>query len=584
VFKKKSLLLLLLAGLLVFFVACGDTDEDDTASTDDPDTEDVADDPADDEDGDTEDGLPYDTEPEMHYHYFVGANGTEVSDTRDTELGQKFFEETGVSFQMEFLVGDLMERLGTMVAGGTYPDVVTPDHGIEMMLDASAFIPLNELLEEHGPNLLEVYGDNIDSFTMTDGNIYYLPFGIEVGEYVPDPNINQGAFWIQRDVLIQNDFPELHGIEEYFDLITAYADENPEIDGASTIPFTGLTYDTNWFTFSNIPNHLAGYPNDGDVQVDMDTHEVDVYGDSDAAYEFLKKLSELNADGYVDREMFVSNMDDFLAKVSSGRVLGFFAYGWQFGEARNALEDAGNPEREFVPLPIVLDDSVPYDQYLDPPAFVQNRGLGITVNAENPERIIQFIDNLVREENQKLVKWGEDGRHHSTHDDGTYYRTEEQVELMKDQDEREAFGMTAFEWNWPVLSGTMSDGNSFNPSGQPEVAALEYDEDDWEVLDAYGVETYSQLFAQPDERPWFPAWSANIPDGSEPSLYETRAEELTQEYYPRLVMAAPGDFDALWDEFVEAYRSVDHLDIYLDFYNETIQQRLEGNWQFEYFD
>ena len=155
---------------------------------------------------------------------------------------------------------------------------------------------------------------------------------------------------------------------------------------------------------------------------------------------------------------------------------------------------------------------------------------------------------------------------------------------MKDQDEREAFGMTAFEWNWPVLSGTMSDGNSFNPSGQPEVAALEYDEDDWEVLDAYGVETYSQLFAQPDERPWFPAWSANIPDGSEPSLYETRAEELTQEYYPRLVMAAPGDFDALWDEFVEAYRSVDHLDVYLDFYNETIQQRLEGNWQFEYFD
>ncbi|HHU19271.1 MAG TPA: extracellular solute-binding protein [Bacilli bacterium] len=577
-FKKKSLLLLLLIGLLVFFVACGD-DSDDTTGGDEPGTEDVTDGT---DEGD-EDGLPYTTDPEMEYHYFVGATGTEVN-TLDTELGQKFKEETGVSFQIEFLVGDLMERLGTMVAGGTYPDVVTPDHGIEMLLDAGALIPLNDLLEEHGPNILEVYGDNIDRFTMTDGNIYYLPFGITVGEHVPDPNINQGAFWIQRDILIQNDFPELHGIEEYFDLITAYADENPEIDGMTTIPFTGLTYDTNWFTFSNIPNHLAGFPNDGGVQIDMETYEADVYGDSDAAYQWLKKLNELNADGYVDREMFVSNMDDFLSKISSGRVLGFFAYGWQFGQARIALEDAGVPEREFVPLPIVLDDTVEKDQYLDPPSFVQNRGLGISVNAESPERIIQFIDNLVREENQTLVKWGEAGRHYEIDEDGMFYRTEEQVELVSDQDERDAFGMTAFEWNWPVLSGTMSDGNSFNPNGQPAVAALEYDEDDWQILDAYGVETYSQLFAEPDERPWFPAWSANIPQGSEPNLFEARAEEVTQNYYPRLVLAAPGEFEALWEEFQTAYRSADYIDEYLDFFTTTIQERMNGNWQFEYFD
>ncbi|BAM46401.1 extracellular solute-binding protein [Amphibacillus xylanus] len=577
-FKKKSLLLLLIIGLLVFFVACGDDSDNKVSTDDEPGTAETKDDETKD-DGAEDEGLGYTTDPQVEYHYFVGATGQDIN-TKDTFLGQKFLEETGVSFQVEYLVGDLMEKLGVMVAGGTYPDLIVPDHGIEMMLDAGAFIPLNDLLEEHGPNLLEVYGPYLDRITMTDGNIYYLPFGVNVNEYIPDPNINQGAFWVQRDVLRVNDYPKITTVDELFELITAYADENPQIDGMNTIPFTGLTYDTNWFTFSNIPNHLAGFPNDGGVQVDMETHEATVYGDSDVAYEWLKKLNELNAEGYLDQEMFVMNLDDFLAKVSSGRVLSFFAYGWQFGSARTALEELDEPYREFVPLPIVIEEGIE-DQYLDPPAFVQNRGVGISVNADNPERIIQFLDNLVREENQKLISWGNEGEHHEVDENGMFYRTEEQVELVADQDFRLEYGMTTFEWDWPRLQGSLKDGNALLPSAQPAVAALEYDEYDKEVLGAYGVETYSQLFAEPQDRPWYPAWSANVPAGSEPALFDEKAQEVTKRHYPRIVLADPADFEKEWNDFKDAYRSIEYLDEYEAFFTETVKNRVNGIWQFD---
>ncbi|WP_090795729.1 ABC transporter substrate-binding protein [Pelagirhabdus alkalitolerans] len=552
----------MLVGFMLLFVACGNDDDaaatDDDESTDEETSEEVSDEP-------------------VTYHFFNATSGQDLH-TNETELGALFEEQTGVNFQVEHLVGDLNERIGVMVASGEYPDTIAPQAGLDMLLDAGAFIPLNDLLEEHGPNILEMYDDYIDRFTLPDGNIYYIPFGANVNEYQPIPNTDQGAFWMQRGILKEAGFPEVNTLDEYFDLITDYADENPEIDGMNTVPFTGLTYDTSFFVFSNVPMHLAGYPNDGGVIVDMDTHEANVYGDSEYAEDYLRKLNELNAEGYIDQEMFVMNYDDYLAKLSSGRVLGFFDYGWNFAQARIAIEDMGDPDKEYIALPITFDESIE-DQYMDPPAFTQNRGVGITVDAENPERIIQFWDNLIKEENQRKVMWGYEGEHYEVDEDGRYYRTDEQIELTSDQDWREDFGMTTFEWDWPRINGSFSDGNAVEPRRQPEVALAEYDEDDMEYLEAYDIDTFSELFAAPQDRPWFPAWSANVEQGSDPQIFEERSDEVLKRHYPRIVLAEPEDFDDEWNEFVEAYRSLD-VEAYEEYFTRVVQERLDGNWQF----
>ena len=46
---------------------------------------------------------------------------------------------------------------------------------------------------------------------------------------------------------------------------------------------------------------------------------------------------------------------------------------------------------------------------IDPPSFVNNRGIGITVSAQDPVRIIKFLDFLLEEENQIMNQWGIEG-------------------------------------------------------------------------------------------------------------------------------------------------------------------------------
>ena len=116
--------------------------------------------------------------------------------------------------------------------------------------------------------------------------------------------------------------------------------------------------------------HLAGYPNDGGIIIDMETHVANDYADDDITKRYLQELNKLNAEGLFDKSSFVDNYDQYLAKLTSGKVLGFFDYRWQVGQAMNNLREtankSGNDDLEYM-APIVYDENTK-DQYLDPPS------------------------------------------------------------------------------------------------------------------------------------------------------------------------------------------------------------------------
>ncbi|WP_055105674.1 ABC transporter substrate-binding protein [Paenibacillus ihumii] len=488
------------------------------------------------------------------FTYFNAVAGKDIN-TNETRIGKIIEDQTGVNFKIEHLVGDENTKVGTFIASNSYPDVLVPGGSIDKLLSAGSFIPLNDLIEEHAPNIKRVYEPYYNLMKAEDGNIYFLPMSAVVGEYISAPNIEQGAFWIQRRVLKEAGYPKIKTFDEYLSLIRDYAKKHPDEDLTGYI---ALTTQDQFFALTNPPMHLAGYPNDGGVIIDMETHEANDYADDEITKRYLQELNKLNADGLFDKSSFVDNRDQYIAKIASGKVLGFFDYRWQVGQAMNNLREVslqtGNDDLEYMALPIVFDENIK-DQYLDPPSFVNNRGVGISVSAKDPVRIIKYFDNLLTDENQILSNWGIEGETYSVDENGRFYRTAEQIEQTNKESFRESFGFKYFEYNWPRYGNgsSLPDGNSVGAGRQPEVAQMSYHEGDKKLLEAYGVKSFSQLFAAPDERPWYPAWSIPIEQGSPAQIFTQKKGDLQRKYFPKLVLANPAEFDKIWDEYVKEF-------------------------------
>ncbi|MGV2787591.1 ABC transporter substrate-binding protein, partial [Clostridium perfringens] len=162
----------------------------------------------------------------------------------------------------------------------------------------------------------------------------------------------------------------------YLGLIRDYVKKHPE---KGLTGYLALTTQDKFFALTNAPMHLAGYPNDGGIIIDMETHVANDYADDDITKRYLQELNKLNAEGLFDKSSFVDNYDQYLAKLTSGKVLGFFDHRWQVGQAMNNLREtankSGDDDLEYMALPIVYDENTK-DQYLDPPSFVNNRGVG----------------------------------------------------------------------------------------------------------------------------------------------------------------------------------------------------------------
>ncbi|MDD9265449.1 extracellular solute-binding protein [Paenibacillus sp. GCM10023248] len=524
------------------------------------------------ETADTENKAP------VTFSYYLFAQGTKDVLASETTIGKELQKQTGVDFKLQYLVGDSATKAGVMIASGDYPDVISSSGEMAKLMDAGAYIALDDLIEKYGPNIKRVYGPYFNMMKAKDGKIYTLPFTANQG-YTAEPDIGGGAFWIQRSVLKEFGYPRITTIDEYFDLIKKYKGKNPKVDGKDTIGFmisAGVT--NNFFTLQNPAMHLAGYPNDGSVTVDMKTNEAKLVAGTDNQKRWMKKLNEMYAIGLFDPESLTMNKDQYLAKLTSGRVLGYFNYGWQVAEATKKLKAAGIDEKRYAPLPIVFDKGIK-DQYIDPPGFVNNYGIGITVKAKDPVRIIKYFDNMLQEENQILVSWGMKDQTYSVDEKGRYYYKDDQSKYHEDPELSRTFGFTYYGNDWPRYgyNSVLKDGNAFAPGNQSEVVSKLYTEGDKKILDTYGAKTFSDYFSKPEERKWFPAWSISIPQGSPEQIFTTRSDDLQKKYLSKMILESPDKFESIWNAYINELNKLDKQG-YEGTITNAVKDRVAGKW------
>ena len=150
---------------------------------------------------------------------FFDVRGEEIDE--DNEIRELIAQKIGARCIEQWLSGKSAEdAVASFIASGEYTDFIS---GSVTLYEAGALIPLDVYWDDY-PNIKNFLpAEQWDRFRQSDGHIYWMPqFGIVHGEAAEV--LHEGeAFWIQTRVLKWAEYPEIRTLDEYFDLLEAYA-------------------------------------------------------------------------------------------------------------------------------------------------------------------------------------------------------------------------------------------------------------------------------------------------------------------------------------------------------------------------
>jgi putative aldouronate transport system substrate-binding protein len=481
---------------------------------------------------------------------------------------QELARITGVSFEWEFTPGDIDQKVGVLIAGQEYADWIAPGQHRGEFLNAGAFLNLDGMIQ-HYPNLWKHYGPyearmrgSTDDDSLRILCIWGRRYTIGDGQDGLYEGLYNGpAFWVQKDVLAWDNYAFPTNLPEFFDLLERYHAAHPDIDGQPTLPFEIFSTDWRSFSLKNPPQHFVGGRNEGDVVVWPGTFEVEIYQDKWYAEEYYKALNAAYHAGLIHPETFTRNFDQIESAIATGRVLAFHWQQWTFGSGEQVLIADERFERTYVPLGLAFEGNTPLHYgRVAPNGIFGNNGGGISINNENPDRFLEFLDYLLMPEVQILMQWGFVDQHFYVDDNGRFRRTPEQKQLHDDPDYRlDNLGWLINE-TFPKIEGRYPDGNAAGPGDQPEERVenmVPYDRNFYsQYRNLNGLEvftTVSDFLPRVEPYPYREVWSLlSTMDAARPER-ETfdKITDIQMRYLPGVIMAA--DFEAAWAQYLTHY-------------------------------
>lgn len=491
-----------------------------------------------------------------HFTAFFATAGTELNS--DNVAKKAIADLIGADCDEKWLTGQTaQEAVGTIISSGEYPDFIDGMQGTQTLIDNGALVPLDEHWDNY-PNIKKFLTDKEwEQVKQSDGHIYVIPqFGIINGKETETIH-NDEAFWIQTRVLKWAGYPEVKTMDQYFDLLEKYAKANPKhTDGTPVIPYTILCDDWRYFCLENAPQFLDGYPNDGSVIVNSD-HQIVDYNTTPTAKAYFKKLNEEFNKNIVDKDSFTQTYDQYISKLSTGRVLGMIDQHWDFQQAEDSIKSLGYMDCTYVPLPITIDGTKESNWHTGGTQVNVSSGLAITTQCKDLEGALKFVDDLLSEKVLNIRNWGIEGTDYSVDENGLFTRTKEQ-HLETAKADYKASNLCPYSY-FPIYEGMSLDGkNTARPLDQPSIFLdIIIPQEVKECFQAYGKTDYVDMIGSGDiPGPWFPMYSYSNSMTTKTPGGEAwvKMGELKHAELPKVCMAK--DFDKAWADYMDKYKAV----------------------------
>ncbi|MCR2802695.1 extracellular solute-binding protein [Paenibacillus soyae] len=318
-------------------------------------------------------------------------------DINEDKYVKKLEEMTNADLDIRLIPhNEYQDKMVQMFATNDIPDVVQGSGGLSGAELAGAvangvFLPLNDLLEEHGQDLLkfipeEAWARMTDSIT---GNIYGIP------EILSNPS--RRATWIRTDLLekVGKDIPTT--VEETMEVLRAFKEIGVEQ------PFAGrqnFKYSDTFFGAYDVFGYLNQFKLFPDGQVKPS------FFDTENMKKAIQVYKTMYDEGLISKEFATVESTDFRSNITSGKV-GMWSMNANELPIWGAQLKSNVPEAEIalIPSPVGTDGKGGYAHY-NPVTR------SFYINAEAKDKaadIVKFFNWMVSEEAELFFSFGIEG-------------------------------------------------------------------------------------------------------------------------------------------------------------------------------
>ncbi len=316
-------------------------------------------------------------------------------------IAENMFAKTGVRIKFVVPPTEGVEKLNVMLAADdTLPDLIELYNAPvgEKLAEAGKLLPLQDLLEEHGPMMLRNYGDKYATMKSADGNVYQLPAAYRVGGVELFPETRNG-FILRTGFLEKNGWYQPKTYEDLYQLLKKYQEE----DGAMVPISLALADGSTISELLHIANAATGGTGNGDIVLTGEG-KLAYARTAPEAKDLFQLLNRLYSEGLMDQEALVMKTDMLKNKLAGGQVFSTIGEATRLvWDANRVLEDAKTDERfEWFFLKrddSLADDDRTYARY----AGSLSGGVAISKDCKDPVRLIQFLNYMATEEGFMLI-------------------------------------------------------------------------------------------------------------------------------------------------------------------------------------
>ena len=478
---------------------------------------------------------------------FYNADGQE--DPWTDPVAEAITAATGVKLKTDYPVSSDDQKIALMIAEQNFPDMIYAKGDAQSLIDAGALIDLTDLIEEYGPNIKKMYGEEFDKlkYSVDDPSIYQLS-SYAIGGTVFK---SAGTAQLQWDVLAENDYKIPETLDEFEAMLKSYIEAHPQTDdGMDTIGISLSTSDWHWMiTLGNPAGYIAdGAPDNGQWLID-DEYNATYKFRSEKEREYFRWLNRMYNEGILDPEFATQTHEDYIAKIASGRVLALLDTDWDYQDGEKVLIADGKLGKTYAPLPLTMDADTKCPTLMYQ-GLTTGQGVGITTACEDPVAAIKFLDFLCSDEGQVLVN-------------GVRYRTPEEVEYANsDKDYAKKTGVGFHAYPFPVYgAGVLDETGSTYTTVSRDAVIAEYNDAQKAGCEAWGVDLLLDVFPQADEfeiPKYSPVWAY-----AKPAEFDEIGDQLDEIAWSSLISCIIGSedqFDANYDEMLAELEGVGMAD------------------------